>query len=1393
MRRGLHTLLAVVLGATLAGPAVTPARPAQAATVARAAASSADNWSDDDADWYRQSVVDIAAYAAEPEVRDAATAALAAGTVAAIADFVDTGWAQARNAAAARRTADRNQVKTWSQTGGPYVKAAATKALAGGDYTIGEFVAYGHEIADRLDHPADNTPAEQERIYRRVEQMIAIGGPTVVADGSAALASADPAVIADFYTSGYATADKADWDNRERVRQAIEQRNESIDLLTGNADAAATAATARAEIVRANIQGLQYLEDALLAMRLSAAAAQDAGQIFDQDRAARPSGAKGRTALLEARKADAIAQAGRASQTASQMNAVIAQVQVAAKDLTDSGQSYGSDWAQVTVAVGLSAQAAAHAAATASAAATATLADSLALDADQGATVHAGNAARWLAETQYQEKKASDLALVAKAQQKIAENAAKRAKDQRTLAEQAATAARQHADKAKTLRADAQRASDNAVAQAQVAGSAQLAANDAVRRESAAADRVNQATGTLKAATSICYTAEAEYTAVTQALQRARDEATAAGQDADAATRDLQAQADRARNAYNSAQAWANQSQAAADAAKSEAAKASAAAQQARDAARKAQLDSLTARRASDKAGQAAVDAVHAAESARVGAENTQAEAEAAVREAGQAVIQADIAGDAAGSAAALAELTVDRAGTASYIAARVAAINADARDAMAVADEATLISRQQADAAAQRAAEAQAAADHATGEATAAVGDIKPAYESAARAIGSANVAVGAAGKAYTAAVAATNDANGASTAAATAGRWESAAWRDANVAGIAAQNASAAAAAAGRASASIDRAYAWAKTTTADIHTQATKLAGILQGLVDEKAKQDAIAREQQEFEAKVKDGILSYLQCEVAMVDACKHLWDLVQPSLQTALDASKNHIALLAKCYTGDKAACDQAQANGDKVREFFVQVGAGLWEGAKGFVQGLKAVVDCASWVVVGFNGDYFQNNCGKVVDGLNQMPDMLKNHPLELIHITEWHDNPGKAFGLTLFDIGSFAIPGVGELAGTLSKTLSGLNKLLRLGLTKMSGGIGRIERFAIRMAEVPGAVTGRVAQITGVALRIENGVAKFDDAVALIDDTLYKVDATTARIDGALDTLDGAVVHLEGGTLTIENGVAKIKNLVLKIDKDVDLPDDPPTCGLLRAAKVAVAAVGLGCNGTQADGSWQYTENGVLLQLDRKTNAAIDAALRAATDAEASLSPRMVDLINSFPGASREGWAYRLKTADSLKRKVYGDLKDQPGLTVAEELGGIGDNVRYTALLPFDQYVSGVENAVRAMKAQRYELVKVKNGWSAGSKGNYKGLNLTWRDPRTGSLFELQFHTADSFWVNKAEHPFYEISRLPDLEPGDMTEWGLTIEQAQAISDGMWSTVGVPTGAGDLSFPLGT
>ena len=56
--------------------------------------------------------------------------------------------------------------------------------------------------------------------------------------------------------------------------------------------------------------------------------------------------------------------------------------------------------------------------------------------------------------------------------------------------------------------------------------------------------------------------------------------------------------------------------------------------------------------------------------------------------------------------------------------------------------------------------------------------------------------------------------------------------------------------------------------------------------------------------------------------------------------------------------------------------------------------------------------------------------------------------DPGKALGLTLFDIGTFFVPGVGEIAGVLTKVVGGLEKLLGTTMARLAEGVGTIERF---------------------------------------------------------------------------------------------------------------------------------------------------------------------------------------------------------------------------------------------------------------------------------------------------------------------------------------------------------
>ena len=63
-------------------------------------------------------------------------------------------------------------------------------------------------------------------------------------------------------------------------------------------------------------------------------------------------------------------------------------------------------------------------------------------------------------------------------------------------------------------------------------------------------------------------------------------------------------------------------------------------------------------------------------------------------------------------------------------------------------------------------------------------------------------------------------------------------------------------------------------------------------------------------------------------------------------------------------------------------------------------------------------------------------------------------------------------------------------------------------------------------------------------------------------------------------------------------------------------------------------------------------------------------------------------------------------------------------------------------------------------NSWE---KDEYKGINSRWRDPESGLLFEVQFHTRSSFEAKQLTHAAYERLRNPatsDIERDELQEF---------------------------------
>ncbi|GHI10055.1 ATP nucleotide 3'-pyrophosphokinase [Streptomyces cellostaticus] len=197
-------------------------------------------------------------------------------------------------------------------------------------------------------------------------------------------------------------------------------------------------------------------------------------------------------------------------------------------------------------------------------------------------------------------------------------------------------------------------------------------------------------------------------------------------------------------------------------------------------------------------------------------------------------------------------------------------------------------------------------------------------------------------------------------------------------------------------------------------------------------------------------------------------------------------------------------------------------------------------------------------------------------------------------------------------------------------------------------------------------------------------------------------------------------------------------------------------------------------------LCLNRADNRKVDAYLARARAAEPSIS-RDVRAAAAISRAELVGFDYRLKSPDSLKRKVATDLKEHPERNTDDILARLSDAVRYTLQWPDGDYVTGVTIASELLSAWGSDTTKWSNTW--GREKGYKGLNAGWRAPGSRQLFEVQFHTPASKRAQEETHKLYEEQRLPSTSPERKKE-------LQDQQDAIFAAVPVPDGAPALAPP---
>jgi hypothetical protein len=184
-------------------------------------------------------------------------------------------------------------------------------------------------------------------------------------------------------------------------------------------------------------------------------------------------------------------------------------------------------------------------------------------------------------------------------------------------------------------------------------------------------------------------------------------------------------------------------------------------------------------------------------------------------------------------------------------------------------------------------------------------------------------------------------------------------------------------------------------------------------------------------------------------------------------------------------------------------------------------------------------------------------------------------------------------------------------------------------------------------------------------------------------------------------------------------------------------------------------DGSWSCGDD---RKLTPEQNAEVSRGhARISEIGERDIVPGILAVEAGDPNRYLAGFEHHIKGEDRLKEKVADQLRASPGLSPSRALALIPDGVRFTYKYGEDGYTTGVRQDIARLEARGFVEVERRNTWDSQQ---YKGINARWREPESGLLFEVQFHTQASIEAKELTHKAYERIRssaddqeLPELK----------------------------------------
>ena len=157
------------------------------------------------------------------------------------------------------------------------------------------------------------------------------------------------------------------------------------------------------------------------------------------------------------------------------------------------------------------------------------------------------------------------------------------------------------------------------------------------------------------------------------------------------------------------------------------------------------------------------------------------------------------------------------------------------------------------------------------------------------------------------------------------------------------------------------------------------------------------------------------------------------------------------------------------------------------------------------------------------------------------------------------------------------------------------------------------------------------------------------------------------------------------------------------------------------------------------------------------------------------------EGLEYRLKSSESLTRKIITDSHDME-ISLEEAATNINDVLRYTLIIEENDYTEITKETLDKLTTEGYSVKVFKNFW-AKEDNDYQGINTTLK-ASNGMIFELQFHTKESYDTKSEKtHKYYEIIRSESASDEEKAE-------ASRKHHELFALIPVPAGVKQLTYP---